>query len=66
MSDTASHSVEDEFQDNPTSSHIRHTYNDGVKGVPWVKTVVMPHVEACKDSPKSKQRLLSLKWWKLY
>lgn len=27
----------------------------------WIQSVVMPHVEACRDSPKSKQRLLSLK-----
>ena len=39
--------------------------NSGGEGIinshEWVKSVVMPHVEACRDSPKSKQRMLSLK-----
>jgi hypothetical protein len=39
-----------------------NTVVDGdINSQEWVKTVVMPHVEACRQSPKSKQRLLSLK-----
>jgi len=36
-------------------------FNSRTDSVEWVQSIVLPHVEASRDSPDSKQRLLSLK-----